>query len=185
MILDGQRLAPVPLAGSGRGRLRSGQRRAGEEPLRPASLDLDRERYRRTREALAAGAWGPPAARSRLEVFFDGTLDETGLACLRERCGEPEAAPRFFLHSCPARRDDLPGSRRQYGFENRDFDFEEYGLVFDDACLAVVPLPGTPIGRLRTGPRSAGAGESREVEIRVEDPRPGERPVGRGGGPDG
>ena len=173
MILDGQRLAPVPLAGSGRGRLRSGQRRAGEEPLRPASLDLDRERYRRTREALAAGAWGLPAARSRFEVFFDGTLDETGLAYLREPCGEPEAAPRFFLHSYPPHRE----SRRGGGFENRDFDFEEYGLVFDDACLAVVPLPGTPIGRLRTGPRSAGAG--------VEDRRPGERPVGRGGGPDG
>ena len=181
MILDGKCLALVPLAGSGRGRLRTGQWRAGEEPLREASLDLerdlDRERYRRIREALAAGAWGPPAARSRFEIFLDGTA----LAYLREPCGEPEAAPRFFLHSWPRRRDDLPESRREYGFENRDFDFEAYGLVFDDACLAVVPLPGTPIGRLRTGQRSAGAGESWEVEIRGGGRPAGEKPVGERG----
>lgn len=167
MILDGKCLALLPLGERVWGRLHTGQWRAGESPFWQASLDLERDRARRTREAIARGEAGPPAARSEFDLFFDGTT----LAYSREPCGKPETERRFFLHSYPSSPADLPDSRRQYGFENLDFDFEAYGSFFADGCLAVVPLPGYPIERLRTGQWTAGAGESWEVEIRAAETR--------------
>lgn len=167
MILDGKCPAPVPLAERGWGRLHTGQWQAGEEPHWQASLDLERDRTRRTREAIARGEAGPPAARSEFDLFLGGTT----LAYFRAPCGETETERRFFLHSYPSRPADLPESRREFGFENRDFDFEAYGSFFADGSLAVVPLPEYPIGRLRTGQRSAAGGESREAEIRVGEKR--------------
>ena len=162
-VLDGRCLALVPLGEDEWGRLVTGQWRAGEEPYWQAFLDFDRDRFRRAFEAIAAGASGPPAARSRFEIH----LEDTTLLYLRESCGADETEGRFFLHAYPSHRDDLPESRREHGFENLDFDFAEYGRVFGDGCLAAVPLPGYGIERLRTGQRAAGGGESWEAEIRM------------------
>ena len=38
-----------------------------------------------------------------------------------------DAEARFFLHITPVTLDDLPESRRESGFENRDFQFHQYG----------------------------------------------------------
>ena len=167
VVFDGKCLALVPLPERGVGRLSTGQWRAGEAPFWRASLDFDRDRLRRTFEALAAGGSGPPAARSRFEIH----LRDAALLYLRESCGEAETEDRFFLHAYPSNREDLPETRREYGFENLDFDFAEHGRVFADGCLAAVPLPGYRIERLRTGQRAAGAGESWAAEIRVAEGR--------------
>ena len=163
VVLGGKCLALVPVAGDTWGRVVTGQWRAGEEPYWQASLDLDRDRFRRAFEALAAGEAGPPAARAR----FDLHLEDTVLLYFRESCGEEDAAARFFLHAYPADRADLPESGGAVAFENLDFDFAQYGRVFDDGCLAAAPLPGYRIERLRTGQRGAGAGVSWEAEIPV------------------
>ena len=167
VLFDGKCLALVPLPEDEWGRVATGQWRPGEAPFWRASLDFDRDRLRRTFEALAAGGSGPPTARAR----FDLHLEDAALLYFRESCGEEDAAARFFLHAYPADREDLPESGGAVGFENLDFDFAEYGRVFEDGCLAAVPLPEYRIERLRTGQRAAGAGESWAAEIRVAERR--------------
>ena len=57
----------------------------------------------------------------------------------------------FFLHIFLADAADLPDRRRQHGFDNRDFQFQEYGAFQDGACPALVPLPDYEIAGIRTG----------------------------------
>ena len=59
----------------------------------------------------------------------------------------------FFLHIYPANPGDLPGNRREHGYENRDFYFSWYNKKTDvqGLCAAVVPLPDYSIAEIRTG----------------------------------
>ena len=69
----------------------------------------------------------------------------------REQC-RPEAAPAtFFLHVYPSDPDTLPEVFRDFGYDNRDFEFAQYGVQADGMCLANVPLPPQDIVRIRTG----------------------------------
>ena len=69
----------------------------------------------------------------------------------REQC-RPEAAPAtFFLHVYPSDPDTLPEVFRDFGYDNRDFEFAKYGVQADGMCLANVPLPAQDIVRIRTG----------------------------------
>ena len=45
----------------------------------------------------------------------------------------------------------MPQERRQFGFDNLDFDFFLRGALFDGKCVATVPLPDYVIASLRTG----------------------------------
>ena len=101
-------------------------------------------------EALAAGALGEPAARAAYDLYLGGAE----LVYRKESCRPEDTHARFFLHLFPAADADLPASRRQYGFDNLDFDFAEHGVFTPaGACLAVVTLPGYAEGidRIRTG----------------------------------
>ena len=55
----------------------------------------------------------------------------------------------FFLHLYPVERKDLPEVRRQYDFDELDFDFD--GVMYDGKCFATVPLPEYAIAEIRTG----------------------------------
>ena len=71
-------------------------------------------------------------------------------------------APRiFFLHIYPANPGDLPGNRREHGYENRDFFFGWYNKKIDvkDLCAAVAPLPNYSIAEIRTGEYDGKVGE--------------------------
>ncbi len=46
---------------------------------------------------------------------------------------------------------DLPANRQQHGYDNRDFDFDRRGVMFDGKCMARVPLPDYAIARIITG----------------------------------
>ena len=46
---------------------------------------------------------------------------------------------------------DLPADRRQYGFENLDFDFSGKGVAWDGKCLATIQLPDYAIVRAAVG----------------------------------
>ena len=63
---------------------------------------------------------------------------------------------RFFLHAYARDAADLPAERREYGFDNLDFFFTEYGAVSDGACRVVRPLPEYAIERIETGQYGAG-----------------------------
>ena len=88
--------------------------------------------------------------------FADGEFElyAVGNQLVYLRTGGSCLAPGvFFLHIYPASPGDLPGNRREHGYENRDFFFGWYNKKTDvqDLCAAVVPLPNYPIAEIRTG----------------------------------
>ena len=95
---------------------------------------------------------------------FDLYLDSDSLTYVKESCALADTAARFFLHISPADAAELPGWRRQYGFDNGDFDFDWWGVMFDGKCLATVSLPGYAVAGIRTG-QFGGQGEIWSVEL--------------------
>ena len=87
-----------------------------------------------------------------IDNIWDVHLDDekNSLIYVKEECSTQDTVP-FFLHLVPVDRLDLPASRREFTFDNLDFDFEEYGFHLSDICIAEVNLPGYDIVRLRTG----------------------------------
>ena len=133
--------------------------------------------YRVARAAIAAGDFGAPVrpapgadgAASEGGNAFDLYLRDGTLAYLKEPCAAGDTAARFFLHVFPADPAELPARHREYGFDNRDFRFEDFGTRFDSrwgrTCLALVRLPGYAIASLRTGQYVSGAGAVWKAEI--------------------
>ena len=160
-------LAIVPLPPGDFSRIATGQWRPGVAPVWSAALGAGAPARVSTPggwpalyESLVAGERGDPVARS----FFDLYLDEAGLTYLRAPCAEEDTTARFFFHLYPEEREALPEDRRQYGFENRDFDFADRGVILPPdhdprlgpesagaKCLARAPLPDYDLRRLRTG----------------------------------
>ncbi len=88
-----------------------------------------------------------PVASSEFDLYIDGGK----LYYVKGPCGGADTTARFFLHIVPEYIDDLPEDRRQYGFDNLDFGFEQRGVLFDGKCAAAVPLPKYGIARIVTG----------------------------------
>lgn len=96
--------------------------------------------------ARSALAWQPAAVGD-----FNVHLRDWALTYIREPCVAEDAEAKFFLHVTPVREHDLPGQRRQAGFENWDFSFDDIGSLFDAKCVGRVRLPDYPVAWLRTG----------------------------------
>ena len=119
--------------------------------------DCDIARFRRysavycrrtMRDTVLSGDNPEPSVRATFDVYHS----ENRLIYYKEECGAADTAARFFLHLFPADPHDLPDEFRQHGFHNRDFNFgERRWRLPDGECLAVVPLPGYEIARIRTG----------------------------------
>ena len=104
-------------------------------------------------QSIAAGESGEPLARGGFEVYRrDNRLlyVSDGQHCARHQAGDSRPA---LLHITPANPEDLPRSRREYGYENRDFRFHWYPIwpARGGRCLTLVSLPGYPIAEIRTG----------------------------------
>ena len=89
----------------------------------------------------------PPAIRSDWDVYLVGN----SLIYKKEPCARADTEVKFFLHLIPADVNDLPDYRKQYGFDNFDFNFDERAAIFDGKCLAEAPLPEYAISEIRTG----------------------------------
>lgn len=85
--------------------------------------------------------------------FFNVYLDEdkNWLIYIREECERDDIRPGFLLHLIPLDINDLPESRKQSGFDNFDFEFDQHGLWFDNKCVIQFNLPDYNIIRIRTG----------------------------------
>ena len=90
---------------------------------------------------------GAPVVRGAFDVRLDGGV----LVYSRIPCARTDTRLRFFLHVVPADVDDLPEDRRELGFDNLDFDFDEYGSRLGEACVARIALPEYPVAGIRTG----------------------------------
>ena len=108
--------------------------------------------WQKTWEATVSGA---PSAYSDFNLYLDGD----NLTYAREPCTRADTAAKFFLHIIPVDAAELPRRRRQHGFENRDFQFDWHGVMFNGKCLATVELPGYAIAGIRTGQFRRGPGE--------------------------
>ena len=66
-------------------------------------------------------------------------------------CNADMNVPIFFFHIYPVSVSDLPVEAQEYGFENRDFRFQDYASAVGETCVVARPLPGYPIASIHTG----------------------------------
>ena len=104
---------------------------------------------------------GALVGQSRFEVYHD----EGQLLYFRGVCRPIDVVARFFLHVIPVNEEDLPDERREYGFDNLDFDIDEHSALVEAPCIAIVPLPEYGIARIRTGQYSPSWGRLWEVSF--------------------
>ena len=159
---DGKCVARVPLPDYPIASVHTAQRNPqGGADLWSASFWLNSEPQRTAYRAALASE---PVARSAFNLYLlDGALAYT-----KERCGQEDTEDRFFLHIVPERAEDLPQERREFGFDNLDFDFFLRGALFAGRCVATVPLPDYAIASIRTGQFVRSEGELWSAEFAVE-----------------
>ena len=66
-------------------------------------------------------------------------------------CNADMSVPTFFFHIYPVSVSDLPVESQEYGFENRDFRFQDYASAVGETCVVARPLPDYPIASIHTG----------------------------------
>lgn len=76
----------------------------------------------------------------------------------------------FFLHLSPRNVVDLPVTRREYGYDNRDFTFlRGGGIRIDGTCILTRPLPDYDITAIHTGQYTE-TGRIWQMEYRLPPP---------------
>ena len=73
------------------------------------------------------------------------------LGYARDKCTASDIQARFFVHVFPVDEQELPARRRRYGFDNRNFNFFDWGKQEAGRCWTSVALPAYAIRRIRTG----------------------------------
>ena len=127
----------------------TGRREPGPALLTPGNKRIflyDRAGYTGQYGSLVSGE---PTARGEFDLYLRGNA----LTYLKEPCTGEDTTGRFALHLNTPDKFDLPAERRQYGFDNLDFNFGDYGTRFEGKCLITVPLPDYQITEIRTGRR--------------------------------
>ncbi len=95
------------------------------------------ERYRQLYRATTAG---PPLLRSEFDLYLDGAT----LSWVKAPCLPADVQGRFVVYVVPvdpAAAAGRPRWRPGPGREIRHFDFSDYGVHLDGACLIRHPLP--------------------------------------------
>ena len=139
--------------------IRTGQVVEGVETWRayhnfnfPETLDAVQEIRRSGRE---------PDIRSNFDVYIDDGL----LVYVNESCDADDRDLPFFLHVFPSDKADLSDSRKEYGFNNLDFELMQRGGESDGLCFTAVDLPEYDVASIRTGQWVRGEGEVWEASI--------------------
>ena len=152
------------------GAIRTGQLAANDNPLWNAELYTDAY-YDAIRARYAALTAGEPLASAAFIVY----RRPDAMIYAQSQCAAADTESPFFLHLFPEDADNLPADRREYGYANRDFRFEQaYHLRIDGKCLASTPLPDYPLAALRTGQYIPGQDRLWEVAtLAPDDATPG------------
>ena len=115
---------------------------------------------------------GEPVIRSNYDVY----INETRLIYFHRSCSLTDFKHRFFLHITPVHLHDLPEDRKQHGFDNLNFFFNEpfsddsFTLVHNDMCIAVRYLPQYDIQQIQTGQFTPETGPLWEGEFTFGQP---------------
>ena len=98
-------------------------------------------------EVIASDA--PSITGSGYDLYVDGSR----LIYTKGQCSQQDIDGRFFLHIVPVDTNDLPEHRREHGFDNQDFYFNNSGQGWraGSRCHVVVDLPEYQIQDIRTG----------------------------------
>lgn len=96
-----------------------------------------------------------PVIRSEFDVY----LNQNALLYIREYCRAEDTQAKFLLHVTPIDINDLPEDRRQHGFDNLDFQFDDKSGTLGEKCVAQIQLPEYEIASIRTGQYISGGGE--------------------------
>ncbi len=91
---------------------------------------------------------GDPIIRSNYDVY----IHESRLLYVKgSPCSEDDIEHRFFLHITPVYMKDLPEERKQYGFDNLDFLYNDYDVPVGENCIVMRDLPQYDIKHIATG----------------------------------
>ena len=96
------------------------------------------------------------AARLSSGAGFEVYIHQNTLIHFKRPCEIADVQARFFLHIFPENVAGLPDDRRGYRFENLDFEFKQRGALYEDNCVALMPLPRYESARIRTGQNAIG-----------------------------
>ena len=109
----------------------------------PAGIDDLVESYRAAYRQVAAS--GAPAARS----YFDAYLGDEALTFVREPCVREDVRYWIVLGAVQEDLKDLPRWRRlQVGSDHLTFKSSRFPMLFEEKCIAVLPLPDYPVSRI-------------------------------------
>ena len=96
-------------------------------------------------------------------------MDESNLYYVKDSCSLQDTAPPFFLHVTPPRPESLPDHRKQYGWDNLNFDFVWHGVFYEDKCMAIVRRPDYVDAHVSTGQYIRGGNEIWKGEFRIKE----------------
>ena len=125
---------------------------------------------------------GEPVIRSNYDVYIDNYSNETRLIYFHSSCSLTDIEHRFFLHIIPIHLHDLPEDRKQHGFDNLNFSFNDtfifnepfsddsFTFVHNDMCIAVRYLPQYDIKQIQTGQFTPETGSIWEGEVTFGQP---------------
>ena len=124
-------------------------------------LSVRANRYKAAYRSIVAEE---PVIRSHFDIYLNGDT----LSYVKEPCAVGDTEARFFFDLIPVNQNqkDLPDHRKQHGYHNATFQFEEKGVRFDETCIARVALPEYEIDYIRTG-QYASAGTLWETKLSV------------------
>ncbi len=89
-----------------------------------------------------------PVVSSVFNIFLIGNT----LFYVKEPCEFADVDAKMILHIIPSNKEDLPEHRKNYSFDNLDFDFISKGMMFSGKCItASGPLPDYDISAIRIG----------------------------------
>ena len=89
----------------------------------------------------------PPVISADFDVYHSNGQ----LTYIKEDCNRADTRTMFFLHLTPHNADDLPHERRELGFDNLDFSFQERRRWVLGKCVAEIGLPDYDIAYISTG----------------------------------
>ena len=115
-----------------------------------AIQDVRAESESAYRDAYAAASESQPAASGGgFDIYKDGER----LIWVKPQCSEYDTRGRFALSAYPINLTDLPQISRDEGLERErlNFDFSEYGAIFDGNCVIIRDLPDYAIRHVTVG----------------------------------
>ena len=92
-------------------------------------------------------AGSEPIIRSTFDVY---QIDDR-LIYAKTDCAAADVEARFFASAFPVDPNDLPDRHRRRGYYARDFNFHDYGAIYDGRCWAALDLPNYPISEIHAG----------------------------------